>query len=261
MSKNAGRESLPYSISQNFLTSRRLIERLIKIAQLTKEDTVLEIGAGKGHITKALADTCKTVLAYEIDRRLYESLKPQLPGNVRLYGVDFLKCALPKSPYKVFANIPFSITTAILRKLTNADPLPEGMWLVMEKGAAKRFCGLPRENLNALLLKPFFETRIVYHFRREDFHPAPRVDSVLLELKRKAVPDIQLSERRDFAAFLTHSFRYGLFGSHALLTKKQISTALRLSGLPPVERSGDILYVQWLCLFRCWRQFGKTIDG
>ncbi|MCI5650996.1 MAG: hypothetical protein MR295_02010 [Ruminococcus bromii] len=188
MSKNAGRESLPYSVFQNFLTSRRLIERLIKIAQLTKEDTVLEIGAGKGHITKALADTCKTVLAYEIDRRLYESLKPQLPGNVRLYGVDFLKCALPKSP-------------------------------------------------------------------------SPRVDTVLLELKRKAVPDIQLSERRDFAAFLTHSFRYGLFGSHALLTKKQISTALRLSGLPPVERSGDILYVQWLCLFRCWRQFGKKIGG
>ena len=154
MSKNAGRESLPYSVSQNFLTSRRLIERLIKIAQLTKE-----------------------------------------------------------------------------------------------------------ENLNALLLKPFFEARIVCHFRREDFHPAPRVDTVLLELKRKAVPDIQLSERRDFAAFLTHSFRYGLFGSHALLTKKQISTALRLSGLPPVERSGDILYVQWLCLFRCWRQFGKKIGG
>ena len=171
MSKSAGRESLPYSVSQNFLTSRRLIERLIKIAQLTKEDTVLE------------------------------------------------------------------------------------------KGAAKRFCGLPRENLNALLLKPFFETRIVYHFRRENFHPAPRVDTVLLELKRKAVPDIQPSERRDFAAFLTHSFRYGLFGFHALLTKKQISTALRLSDLPPVERSGDILYVQWLCLFRCWRQFGKKIGG
>ena len=259
MSKNHGRGSLPYSVSQNFLTSRRLIERLLKKAQITGQDTVLEIGAGKGHITKALANACETVIAYEIDRKLYESLKPQLPENVRLYCADFLKCTLPESSYKVFANIPFSRTTEILRKLTRADSLPDGMWLVMEKGAAKRFCGLPRENLHSLLIKPFFETKILYHFRREDFHPAPRVDTVLLELKRRQEADIQPAQRQDFAHFLSHSLQYGLFGSRALLTKRQISTALRLAGLPQIERSDAVLYVQWLCLFRCWQQYGKKL--
>lgn len=257
MSKKSNKVTLPYSVSQNFLTSHRLIERLIKKAGLTAQDTVVEIGAGKGHITKALSDSCKAVISYEIDQKLYEHLKPQLAENVRLYGTDFLKCALPKTPYKVFANIPFSRTTEILCKLTNAEPLPDGIWLVMEKGAAMRFCGLPKENRNALLIKPFFETRIIHHFSREDFHPAPRVDTVLLALQRKETPDILPSQKRAFSAFLSHSLQYGLYGSHALLTKKQIAVALKCAGLPPIERSGDVLYIQWLCLFRCLQQFEK----
>lgn len=254
MSKNKNRDGLPYSVSQNFLTSRRLIERLIKKTDISKQDTVLEIGAGKGHITKALSNHCKRVIAYEIDGKLYERLSWQTEANVQLHHADFLKCRLPESSYKVFSNIPFSRTTEILHKLTNTSHLPSGIWLVMEKGAAKRFCGLPRESLNSLMLKPFFETRIVYYFSREDFHPAPRVDVVLLELRRKENPDIQPTQRNIFYKFVSHGLRYGLFGSRALLTKKQIAMTLRSAGLPPIERSGDILYVQWLCLFRCWLQ-------
>lgn len=258
MSKNQNKgRNLPYSVSQNFLTSRRLIDCLIRKTDISQQDTVLEIGAGKGHITKALSDRCKKVIAYEIDEKLYARLRPQIAPNVQLLHADFLKCSLPKSPFKVFANIPFSRTTEILRKLTTAPHLPGGIWLVMEKGAAKRFCGLPRENSHSLLLKPFFETKILYYFRREDFHPAPQVDAVLLELMHREIPDISPAQRQDFQAFVSHSLRYGLFGPRALLTKKQIATALRLAGLPAVKRTGEVLYVQWLCLFRCWRQIGE----
>ena len=245
---------MPYSISQNFLTSRRTIDRMINKTSISKKDTVLEIGAGKGHITKALADTAGYVLTYEIDTVLAEKLKPKLPENVRLIEGDFLRDALLKGKYKVFANIPFSRTTEIVRKLTEAIDPPEAMWLIMEKGAAKRFCGLPKETQSSLCIKPYFETKIVYHLRREDFHPAPRVDCVLVAFIRKAVPDIPAAERASFAAFTEKAKRLGI-GS--LLTKKQIATALRLAGLPMIERSGDILYVQWLCLFRCWKKFGK----
>lgn len=252
MSKKCFRGSLPYYVSQNFLTSRVLIERLIGKTDISGQDTVLEIGAGKGHITKVLSERCKEVIAYEIDGELYRRLLPRTAANVRLYHGDFLKCRLPGSPYKVFSNIPFSRTTEILRKLTGAPRPAAGIWLVMEKGAAKRFCGLPREDLDSLLLKPFFEASILYFFKREDFHPAPRVDTVLLELKRKAVPDIPPARRDDFRAFVSHGLRYGLFGPHALLTNRQTAAALRSAGLPPIERTGDVLYVQWLCLFRYW---------
>lgn len=256
MSKNV-KQDTPYSVSQNFLTSRKTIDRLIRIAELGKNDTALEIGAGKGHITKALADTCGKVISYEIDRQLYERLRGTLPDNVRLHCGDFLKCRLPKEPYLVFANIPFSITTNILRKLTAADPLPAGMWLIMEKGAAKRFCGLPKESLASLLIKPRFESKIVYHFRREDFHPAPKTDVVMVEFRRKCKADIPVEQWNDYCLFLQHSLKYGLCGRNALLTKKQIDTALRLAGLPMLKPSGEVLYIQWLCLFRCWLRFGK----
>lgn len=256
MSQNE-RQAVSYSVSQNFLTSHRLISRLVRIAGITKSDTVLEIGAGKGHITKVLSENCEQVIAYEVDRPLYERLQPQIGSNVKLYCGDFLKCRLPVGAYKVFANIPFSITTAILRKLTSAVPAPRDMWLIMEKGAAKRFCGLPKDNLNSLLLKPYFDGKIVYHFKREDFHPAPKTDVVMLWLHSKDMADIPLSQRNDYTSFLRHSFRFGLLGPKALLTHKQIAAALRMEGLPPLKPSDDVLYIQWLCLFRCWLRYGK----
>ena len=256
VSKTKGRH-LPYSISQNFLTSTKTIRRLLNKTDIASGDTVLEIGAGKGHITKPLSNRCKTVIAYEIDKRLVQSLGPQLPPNVDLICADFLDAPLPKKPYKVFASIPFSQTTAIIQKLTTSTRLPADMWLVMERGAAKRFSGAPRDNLHSLLLKPFFETEIIHQFDRNDFHPAPKVDVVLLAFKQKRAPDILPEQRRDFSVFLTYSLRHGLFGSRALLTPKQIATALRLARLPQIERTGDVLYVQWLCLFRCWVRFKR----
>jgi len=251
MSKNQG-QRLPYSVSQNFLTSRRTLQRLIRIAGLCKADTVLEIGAGKGHITKLLAHSCKKVISYEIDDRLYTRLKPQLPENVQLHRQDFLRCILPEAPYWVFANIPFSVTTDIVRKLTAGPSLPEGMWLIMEKGAAKRFSGLPKENLSSLLIKPFFETKIVYHFRREDFHPAPRVDTVMLEFRRKKQADLSPEQWDAYVSFLRHSLQYGLFGKKALLRPRQIEAVLKMEGLPQLKPSDDVRYIQWLCLFRFW---------
>lgn len=245
------------SISQNFLTSRKTIERLISKTTLSKSDTVLEIGAGKGHITKALSEKCRFVISYELDQSLYTKLKPQLKANVKLFYGDFLKCRLPKQPYKVFANIPFSRTSEIIKKLTISSNLPTAIWLIMEKGAAKRFAGFPKENLNSLLLKPFYDSKIIWHFQREDFHPAPRIDTVLLELKLKQSYDISPNQRSTFSAFINHSLKHGIYGSNALLTKKQVSTALKLASLPQIPISGDISYIQWLCLFRCCQKYGK----
>ena len=237
-----------YSISQNFLTSRRVIGGLLRLTDLSPADTVLEIGAGKGHITRALAETCGRVLTYEIDPELSARLQGTLPENVRLYGQDFLRAPLPKGDYKVFANIPFSITTDILRKLTDGPNPPKAAWLIMEKGAAMRFCGQPRESSASLLLKPWWEVRIVHRLRREDFHPMPRVDCVLLELRCKSAPDIPLRDKRTWAQFVARGQQYGLRG---MLTPLQTAQALRESGIP---MSATLRYVQWLCLFRCWQR-------
>ena len=141
----------------------------------------------------------------------------------------------------------------MIRRLTRAPNPPDKAWLVIEKGAAKRFTGIPHESPSSLLLKPFFNMEIQYHFRREDFHPAPSVEAVLLHLKKKAPPDVEPCDRRLYIRFIRESA--GGAGIAKLLTKKQISTALKAGAFPCDITSGTMLYVQWLCLFRCYLSF------
>lgn len=169
--------------SQNFLTSRRLLERIMRKSTINAGDIVIEIGAGKGHLTEVLCRKARFVYSVEIDGRLYERASERLKNvaNVKLIHGDFMKYRLPvKGTYKIFANIPFYLTTEIVRKLTQAFHPPSDIWLVMEKGAAKRFMGVPVETKYSFLLKNKWKLDIIYYFSREDFHPKPSVDSVLL---------------------------------------------------------------------------------
>ncbi|MCL2351130.1 MAG: 23S ribosomal RNA methyltransferase Erm [Firmicutes bacterium] len=244
-------------IPQNFLTSRRTIERLLRLTNISKNDHIVEIGPGKGHITGPLLDACGRLTAVEIDGGLCDILEAKFQGrrNLALRRADFLKWPLPASEYKVFANIPFSRTTEILRKLAGSRNPPAEAWLVMEKGAAKGFMGIPKEDRRSLMTKPVFDMEIVWRFRREDFHPAPAADAVLLHLKRKERPDVPFGLRREYERFLTLALRNNGLGLSRILTKRQIAAALREAGERDA-RSGEILYVQWLCLFRRARESG-----
>lgn len=246
--------------SQNFLTDSKLIHRIVRLADIQGNDTVIEIGTGKGHLTEELCKRAGRVYSVEIDTKLMETAKNRLRkySNLELTAGDFLKYRLPvKDVYKVFANIPYFITTQIVDKLTKGDSLPTDIYLVMEKGAAKRFMGLPKETKKSLELKVRWEMKIVYHFRREDFHPKPSVDSVLIHFSRKAIPDLDREQYREFQKFIERGMKYGITGKGGLLTKRQVSAALRQGGLYKEHEDGVTLYIQWLCLFR---YFKKTVD-
>ena len=261
MQKNRRQAGYDYtkqvSDSQNFLTDSKVIQRIIRPADIQKEDTVLEIGTGKGHLTEALCKRAGKVCSVEIDRKLFESAKKRLSkfDNAELIPGDFMKYRLPeRGDYKVFANIPFFLTTQIVEKLTGGTNPPSDMWLVMEKGAAKRFMGLPRETKKSLALKVRWEMKIVYHFRREDFHPKPSVDSVLVYFSKKEVPDLGEKEYRAFQKFVEQGMKCGVTGKGGLLTKRQASAALKRAGLYYTYDDGVTLYIQWLCLFRCYQE-------
>lgn len=246
------------SNSQNFITNRQLIRKIVNLSNIGKNDTILEIGTGKGHLTEALCGKGGFVYSVELDRKLFESTGIKLShlSNLKLIHGDFLKYPLPaKGDYKIFANIPYFITTQIIEKLTNAPNPPSDIWLIMEKGAAKRFMGIPKENGKSLVLKVSWDMKILYHFRREDFHPMPSVDSVLLHFARKATPDLKKADYSSFKKFVEHSMKYGICGRQGLLTKKQVAVALKQAGLPPAYEDRVTLYIQWLCLFRCYKYF------
>jgi 23S rRNA (adenine-N6)-dimethyltransferase len=246
-------------VSQNYLTSSALIRRIIRLSSIGPNDFVVEIGAGKGHLTQSLCEACGRIIAIELDKKLYARLAEKfsaVPG-AQILCADFLKWSLPKARYKVFANIPFNRTTEIVKKLFLSGDSPAEAWLVLEKGAAKRFLGAPRESSLSLLLKPLYDAEIVYHFSREDFHPAPSVDAVLLHFKKKQNPDIEPGSYSKYRRFITDCMENRGAGIRKYLTKKQISTALRLEKLSTDITTGDTLYIQWLCLFRCYLKFGK----
>src|SRR5690349_18944670 len=141
--------------AQNFLKSRCLVDRLLDTCAIGPDDIVYEIGPGKGIITERLAQRCRQVITIEKDPLLVAALRSRFArtANVRLHEGDFLDYRLPGGHYKVFASIPFNITSAIVTRLTTAPVPPDDTYLIMQKEAAERFLGAPRETLFGVLLK------------------------------------------------------------------------------------------------------------
>lgn len=196
------------ALAQNFIRDRTLIDRLIRRSSLTPEDTVLEVGPGAGAITASLAQRCGHVIAIEKDPNLAARLRRRFGAaeHVSIQHADFLETPLPSGEYKVFANIPFNITTAIVAKLTTGQDPPRDAYLVMQREAAEKFLGAPRESLASLLLKPWFDVSLFYRFHRDDFFPAPGVDVVMLHLHRRHQPLVAPRDARLYRDLITHLF-------------------------------------------------------
>lgn len=137
-----------------------------------------------------------------------------------------------------------------MRKLTTAPNPPRECWLVMEKGAAKRFLGMAGETLSSLLLKPYFQARIAYYLRREDFHPAPSVDVVLVHLHRREAPDLAPAQREALERFIRRMAPCLEGRGRGPMSRRQAAIALRRAGEAEIPPSATLSYVQWLCLFR-----------
>ena len=120
--------------SQNFLKSKALVSGLIEKSLITKNDVVYEIGAGQGIITEKLLKAAKKVIAFEIDENLFNKLLTRFKNETKLElkKGDFQKYPLPTNPYKVFSNIPFNITSAVINRLTQTNNPPQDSFLIIQ---------------------------------------------------------------------------------------------------------------------------------
>lgn len=194
--------------SQNFLHSSKLVNELLLKSNIDKEDFVVEIGPGKGIITKELSKICKSVNAIEYDSALANKLSNEFKNsNVNIIEMDFLKYNLPIHKYKVFSNIPFNITASILNKLLDSKNPPLDTFLIMQYEPFLKYAGEPyyRESYKSLLYKPFFNTNILHRFSKFDFKPAPNANIILGQFSYKDSSDIKPEDRdvwKDFLAFV-----------------------------------------------------------
>jgi 23S rRNA (adenine-N6)-dimethyltransferase len=249
--------------SQNFLKDPCLVASLLHRLDIGSDDVVYEIGPGKGIITEQLALRYKQVVAIEKDPRLSALLLQKFADrpNVTIHSGDFLHYSLPRKPYKVFANIPFNITTAIVTRLTAAEYPPEDAYLTMQKEAAEMFLGKPHELLRTILLKPWFEMEIIHRFKRQDFIPAPRVDVVMLRLRKRGPPLVHSADRQYFRDFVVHIFtnRQPKLGTtlKSIFTRQQLKYVKRELGFDLDVTPTSIPFEQWLNLFGYFKTLGN----
>ena len=178
-----------YQLSQHFLRSPKLAGFLIGHSNIKKRDVVIDIGAGSGVITSALARRCKRVIAVEPDAETAALLRKNTKrcSNVVIVEKDFLEMELPDGPYKIFANPPFHLSSAILHKLDEAKNPPDAIYLILQKQFALKLLNNDRHYTSQLGKQLYIQyaPRIRLPLRSNYFTPPPAVPTVLLELKKR----------------------------------------------------------------------------
>ncbi|MCR5572412.1 MAG: methyltransferase [Candidatus Saccharibacteria bacterium] len=178
-----------YQLSQHFLRSPKLAGFLIGHSNIKKRDIVIDIGAGSGVISAALAKRCRQVIAVEPDHETAELLRKNVGKleNIQIIEQDFLEMELPEGPYKIFANPPFHLSSAILHKLDEAKNSPEAIYLILQKQFALKLLNSDRHYTSQLGKQLFvhYAPRIRLPMKPHYFTPPPAVPTVLLELKRR----------------------------------------------------------------------------
>ena len=202
---------------QNFITDKNLLGSIVSLAEVGKEDTVIEIGCGAGTLTRALASAAKRVIAFEIDTSLQPVLSQTLAGleNVEVVFRDFLKVDLKQiedglNGYKVVANLPYYITTPLIMKLCEEAEKCQSLSVMVQEEVADRLCAkenTPEYGAITAAVALRAEAKIVKRVPRTAFMPRPNVDSAVVNLKiedgRLPVKDKEIYKKVVRAAFLS----------------------------------------------------------
>jgi 23S rRNA (adenine-N6)-dimethyltransferase len=245
---------------QNFLVDRRVIEALVDASGVAEGELVADIGAGNGLITEALAARGARVLAVERDQALARRLRARFGAGsgVTVIEADVLTMTLPDEPFAVVANIPFGITTKILRRLLSE---PAGMVradvIVQAEVARKRAAGGRGTLLNATW-EPWFEFATGARVPAAAFRPRPRVDAAVLIVRRRDESLLDAASRRDYEAFVTAAFsaaRPTVASAVSGMTGRARFAALaRELGFAVDALPGHLSAAAWVGLYRAVRQ-------
>lgn len=218
------------NLGQNFLVEETIVNRIARAAELTPDDTVLEIGPGIGTLTQSLALTGAQVVAVELDKRLIPVLQETVGSyaNVRVVQGDILKINIPEvvgtKGFKVCANLPYYITTPIIMNLLEQKLPLERLVVMVQKEVAQRMTATPggREyGAISVAMQYYTEPRIAFVVKAGSFLPAPKVDSAVLVCKRRATPPVEVADEKVFFRVVAAAFS---------VRRKMLSNSLKNMG-------------------------------
>ena len=251
----------PRARGQHFLRSPRLAATLVRDAAVERTDVVVDLGAGSGRLTAALADRAGAVHAIELDPLWVTRLRKRFADrpNVSVIEADAIRCSLPEAPFRVVANVPFDHTAAILRRLLDDLGLPlQQADLIVEWGAAvKRSTCWPSTMLN-VRWGARYDIALVRRLPASLFEPKPRVDAGLLRVVRRPVALVSDSDHQHFCALLEKAFtgrRPELRQTLATcIGARELKRLSRELGFPASATARELDLYQWAALFSAIRR-------
>jgi 16S rRNA (adenine1518-N6/adenine1519-N6)-dimethyltransferase len=258
------------SLGQNFLIDAGHLDQIAAAADLAPTDTVLEIGPGVGTLTRRLAAQAGHVVAVELDDRLIELLRADFAGqpHVQIVHGDILAIEPPAllaghvpeslvTGYKVVANLPYYITSLVLRHLLEASPPPSLAVVMVQKEVAERICATPGDlSLLAVSVQFYAIPRIVQRVPAGAFYPAPKVDSAVLRLEVRPQPAVTSVSPQEFFDVVRAGFRQkrkqlaNSLSAGLDLPKTAVQSALASAAIDPKRRAETLTLEEWgsLCL-------------
>jgi len=249
------------SLGQNFLLDETALNQVIEAAGVTPQDVVLEIGPGLGNLTRLLAVNACKVVAVEVDPGLIPVLNQVIGpySNVQVVEGDILTLdpdeLVSQSEYLVVANIPYYITSALIRHLLEASSPPRRLVLTVQREVARRICATPGDmSLLALSVQVYGHPKIIAHIPANAFYPPPKVDSTILRIDRFPSPAIPVDELEVFFQLIKAGFsqkrktlRNALAGG-LHLSPSTVESMLRSAQIDPMRRAETLSLPEWHCL-------------
>lgn len=251
------------SLGQNFLVNESVRDSIIEAAGLSAGDTVIEVGPGLGILTEKLASLAGRVIAVELDNSLAERLTKRLSGlgNIRIINADILSLDLSSliksGTYKVVANIPYYITSPILRFFMQARLRPSLMVIMMQEEVARDITAGPGAmGFLAVSMRLFSVPEMVCRVPADCFYPAPKIDSAVVRFDMLPQPAVEVGDVEAFLELVHAGFgapRKQLHNSLAIGLSYEPADAEKIlarAGIDSRRRPGTLTLDEWAALYR-----------
>lgn len=243
-------------LGQNFLTRDKYPILMAEAANVTKKDTVLEIGPGKGILTKTLLQKAGQVVSIEKDAKLVDFLKESFEKEIKqknfiLINDDIKKVNLQKiinGKYKLVANIPYYLTGEIIRNFLTTKKQPISITLMVQKEVAKRIVSKEKESLLSLSVKAYGEPKIIASVPAGNFHPKPKVDSAIIQISKISRKFFNVVKEEGFFEILHAGFSHKrkiLIKNLGGFGKEKVKEIFEKENLDKNLRAEDVNLLTW----------------
>ena len=256
------RIDLKHSLGQNFIVDPVIRDRIADAAQVSADDDVLEVGAGAGALTIALAKQCRRLVAVELDHRFIPVLREvtSVLPNVEIVESDILRVdqheLFPSGGQIVAGNIPYNLTGALIRRLLDAPPRPRRLSLVVQKEVAERWTATGGASLATVAVQVFATAQMQFTIPASAFTPAPRVDSACVILDVREQPAVSVDDLDAFFRLVEAVFQFrrkqlgGALGRISGIGSTAAGARMRNSGIDPERRPQTLTLSEWETVYQ-----------